>query len=109
LYIIGYCFRSIFKNMTITFGIIVYIFSFFILEIVALFFYRNINMNFSFILTNIFWVALYFTLLKDKKLIISIFGIYFLMYYFNNININLMNVNFNLVGDFMKKVIGLQL
>ena len=99
LYIIGYCFRSIFKNMTITFGIIVYIFSFFILEIVALFFYRNINMNFSFILTNIFWVALYFTLLKDKKLIISIFGIYFLMYYFNNININLMNVNFNLVGD----------
>ena len=99
LYIIGYCFKSIFKNMTITFGIIVYLFSFFILEIVVLFFYRNMNMNLSFTITNIFWIALYFFLLKNKKLVMYIFGIYLLMYYFNNININLMNVNFNLLGD----------
>ena len=67
LYIIGYCFKSIFKNMTITFGIIVYLFSFFILEIVVLFFYRNMNMNLSFTITNIFWIALYFFLLNETS------------------------------------------
>lgn len=99
LLIIGYCFKLISKNTTITFGIIVYIFSFFILEIFALFFYRNMNLNLSFAITNICWVALFSFLLKNKKLIAAILGVYFIMYYFNNLNINLMNVNFNLIGD----------
>jgi hypothetical protein len=99
LFLIGYCFKSIFNNMTITFGIIVYIFSFFILEIGSLFFYKNMNLNLSFIITNTFWVLLFFFLLKNKKLIAAIFGVYFLMHYFNSMNINLMNVNYNLIGD----------
>ena len=56
LYSVGYCFKSLFNNMTVTFGIISYLFSFFILESIILFFYTDVNLHTIFFITNLFGV-----------------------------------------------------
>jgi len=98
-YSIGYSFKSINKKMTITFGIITYLFSYFILESIALFFYTGINLDITFLLTNFLWFIYFIFLLDNKKLLIINFFLYFLMYYFNNQFVNLMTVNANLSMD----------
>ena len=82
--------------MTITFGIITYLFSYFILESIALFFYTGINLDITFLLTNFLWFIYFIFLLDNKKLLIINFFLYFLMFYFNNQFVDLMTVNANL-------------
>jgi len=98
-YSIGYSFKSINKKMTITFGIITYLFSYFILESIALFFYTGINLDITFLLTNFLWFIYFIFLLDNKKLLIINFFLYFLMFYFNNQFVDLMTVNANLSMD----------
>jgi hypothetical protein len=98
-YSIGYSFKSINKKMTITFGIITYLFSYFILESIALFFYTGINLDITFLLTNFLWFIYFIFLLDNKKLLIINFFLYFLMFYFNNQFVDVMTVNANLSMD----------
>ena len=98
-YSVGYSFKSINKKMTITFGIITYLFSHFILESIALFFYTGINLDITFLLTNFLWFIYFIFLLNNKKLLIINFFLYFLMFYFNNQFVDLMTVNANLSMD----------
>ena len=99
LYSAGYCFKLLFKNMTITFGIISYLFSFFILETLVLFFYSDINLHHIFLITNLIWCLVYLVAKRDKKILMLSIALYFLMTYLNNYFIDLMSINMNIEGD----------
>ncbi len=99
LVLVGYCFKSVFSNMTITFGIITYLISFFIFETTVLFFYKDLNISNTFYITNLIWILFYFLFIENKKIIFSTVGFYFLMYYFNNFSFEMMNINSNIIGD----------
>lgn len=99
LFNFGLLIKKINKDITITFGIITYLFSFFILENIILFFLQNINLNLIFITTNIFWLLFFvknFKLLRNLKYLFLSFS---LQYIFNSIFINKFTVNKNVVDD----------
>ena len=85
--------------MTITFVIISYLFSFFILESLALFFYSNINLHNIFWITNLIWIAFYLVAKGDKKLLMMPIALYLFMIYLNNYFIDFMSINLNIEGD----------
>lgn len=99
LYSVGFCFKSIFSNMTVTFGIISYLFSFFILESIILFFYDDINLHTIFFTTNFLWCLFYLSAKKDNKRLLIAISLYLLMFYLNNSFIELFSVNMNIEGD----------
>ena len=98
-FLIGHCFKLVFNDMTITFGIITYIFSFFIFESFALFFYTSANLTLSFIVVNLLWLTFYIFYLKEKKIVFYVLISFFLMRYFNSSNFEMMSLNTNLIGD----------
>ena len=99
LYSVGFCFKLVFKKMTITFGIITYLFSFFILETLILFFYSEINLHTTFIIMNLIWLLFYLKTKSVNKIIVLPVLLYFLMTYLNNSFIDFMTVNTNIEGD----------
>ncbi len=99
LFSVGYNYKSINKNMTITFGIITYLLSFFIFETFALFVYQDLNLNIAFYTTNIFWFFYFLTFLRKKRLLFVNLLLYSLMFYFNNQFLDLMTVNANVTMD----------
>ena len=98
-FLFGYCFKLVFNDMTITFGIITYIFSFFIFESFALFIYTDINLTLTFLIVNLLWLIFYIFFLEEKKMIFYILASYFSMRYFNSSNFEMMTLNTNLIGD----------
>ena len=99
LLLIGCSFKLINKNMTITIGIIAYLISFFLVEAIALIFYESMNLNVTFIVTNLLWFAYYFLRLKNRLLLFGIILSYLIMHLFNSQYINLMTINTNLTMD----------
>tara|TARA_B110000008_G_scaffold122810_1_gene125304 strand:+ start:10872 stop:12251 length:1380 start_codon:yes stop_codon:yes gene_type:complete len=99
LFSIGYCFRLIHINMTVTIGIIAYLFSFYIIEIATLFFYKNMNIHITFVATNLLWFIYYLIYLNQKKMLGLIIFFYTAMVYFNNFYFNLMTINSNIEMD----------
>ena len=99
LYSVGYCFKAVFNNMTVTFGIISYLFSFFILESIILFFYTDVNLHTIFFITNLLWCFLYLSTKRDNKLLLISISLYFLMLYINNYFIDFLSINMNIKGD----------
>lgn len=97
--LIGYSFKLINKNMTITIGIIAYLISFFLVEVIALIFYERMNLNVTFIVTNLLWFAYYFLRLKNRLLLFGIILSYLITHLFNSQYINLMTINTNLTMD----------
>ena len=85
--------------MTITFGIITYLFSFFILETLILFFYSEINLHTTFIIMNLIWLLFYLKTKSVNKIIVLPVLLYFLMTYLNNSFIDFMTINTNIEGD----------
>jgi len=99
LYSVGYCFKSLFNNMTVTFGIISYLFSFFILESIILFFYTDVNLHTIFFITNLLWCLFYLTAKRENKLLLISISLYFIMFYINNYFIDFLSINMNIKGD----------
>ena len=99
LLLFGYCFKLVFNYLTITFGIITYIFSFFIFESFVLFFYADINLTLTFIIVNFLWLIFYVIFLEEKRLIFYMIASYFSMRYFNSSNFEMMSLNINIIGD----------
>ena len=56
------------------------------------------NLNITFIVTNL-WFAYYFFYLKNRLLLSGIILSYLIMYLFNSQNLNLMTINANLTMD----------
>lgn len=99
LYSVGYCFKSVFNNMTVTFGIISYLFSFFILESIILFFYNDVNLHTIFFITNLLWCLFYLTAKGENKLLLISISLYFMMFCINNYFIDFLSINTNIKGD----------
>ena len=99
LYSVGFCFKLVYKNITITFGIITYLFSFFILETLILFFYSEINLHTTFVIMNLIWLVFYLKSKSVNKILVIPIFLYFLMIYLNNSLIDFMNINTNIQGD----------
>ena len=99
LFSFGYCFKLVFNYMTITFGIITYMFSFFIFESFVLFFYTDINLTLTFFIVNFLWLIFYIIFLEEKRVIFYMIASYFSMRYFNSSNFEMMSLNINLIGD----------
>jgi len=99
LYSVGFCFKLVYKNITITFGIITYLFSFFILETLILFFYSEINIHTTFVIMNLIWLVFYLQSKSVNKILVIPILLYFLMNYLNNSFIDFMNINTNIQGD----------
>lgn len=99
LFSFGHCFKLVFNYMTITFGIITYIFSFFIFESFVLFFYADINLTLTFFIVNFLWLIFYIIFLEEKRVIFYMIASYFSMRYFNSSNFEMMSLNINLIGD----------
>ncbi len=97
--LIGYSFKLINKNMTITIGIISYLISFFLVETIALFFYVSMDINITFIVTNFLWLAYYVFRLRNRLLLFGIILSYLIMQLFNSQYMNLMTINTNLTMD----------
>ena len=72
LYLVGLCIKNLNSDLTITFGIILYLLSFFLIESIILFFYQNINIHMTFLLTNLIWTII-FLLKLEKKVCIFFF------------------------------------
>ncbi len=85
--------------MTMTMGIITYFISFFVVETLALFIYRNMNLSITFLITNLLWIIYFLIFLSEKKILIVNLALYFFMLYYNSRYINMMTVNANLVMD----------
>ena len=99
LYSLGFCFKLVYKNITITFGIITYLFSFFILENLILFFYSEINLHTTFVIMNLIWLVFYLKSKSVNKILLIPILLYFLMNYLNNSFIDFMSINTNIQGD----------
>tara|TARA_B100000131_G_scaffold30069_1_gene28182 strand:- start:394 stop:1785 length:1392 start_codon:yes stop_codon:yes gene_type:complete len=99
LFLFGNLFKEIYENLTITFGIIIYLISFFIFESVFLFFYKSVNLDTSFILINIIWLSFFIFKTKNKQYLAYLLISYLFMTYFNNSFNEIMTSNVNIIGD----------
>ena len=99
LYLIGLSIKHLINDITITFGIILYLISFFIIESILLFINQNINLHQSFLITNILWTILFLVKLKNKKFYFYTLLSYFVVNFFNNIFKDSLTSNININGD----------
>ena len=99
LYFVGRIIKNIFHLSSVSIGIVLYLFSFFFLDIVSLFFYTQISFNEIFIVVNIIWLVIVTRQKKNYEyLAYSIFS-YFLLNYFVDSFIEKLTKNNKLIGD----------
>ena len=94
---IGKCFNLINPNLNITFGIICYLFSFFLVELLILFFLQDMSINYSFGITNMLGFFFLKNLNEKKYFFIIIFS-YFTMFFLIINSFEWMTLNPNLLG-----------
>jgi len=99
LYLVGLCIKNLNSDLTITFGIILYLLSFFLIESIALFFYQNINLHMTFLLTNLIWTIIFLLKLEKKSLYFFSLISYLVLNYFNNLFNNSLTSEINISGD----------
>ena len=98
LYLVGLCIKNLNSDLTITFGIILYLLSFFLIESIILFFYQNINIHMTFLLTNLIWTIIFLLKLEKKFVFFSLIS-YLVLNYFNNFFNNSLTSEINIRGD----------
>ena len=99
LYSLGVSLKNIFPKLTIVFGIITYLISFYIFEILGLFINKEINFNFVIVVVNMVWIIYLVYSLNNKKLLILNFLSYGLLFSFNRYFLNNLSSNKNITGD----------
>lgn len=99
LYFIGSIFKSLKNNLTITFGIITYLISFYLVELIILFFYKEISLHSTFIIVNTLWL-MYFLISKIE--IIQLFKLissFLMLRIFTLLFFDKLTKNSNIIGD----------
>ena len=96
---LGYLNKLINSTFTITFGIILYLVSFFTFESIVYIFTTQINLHKTFVLVNGLWLI--YLILKLKRKIYILFPVttFILMRVFNFMHVNEITFNKNLIGD----------
>ena len=98
-YLIGLNFKLINKNFSITLGIISFLFSFYLFEMIVLFFYDNVNLDFSFYICSFIWFIYFLISLKNKIFAFFPIFLYFLMNIYNSYFFELMSKDINITMD----------
>jgi len=99
LILFGQLVDKLFNFQNISISIIFYLFSFFIIDIVILFFYRDLSFSQVFVFTNIVWLSYFLIKKRDLKFVFYIALSYFSLNYFISNFKNFLTKNNNLLGD----------
>ena len=99
LYQIGKQIKLLTKNITISTGIIVYLFSFYLCNLLVLFFVGDFTFNVNFLITNIFWIVIFLLKYKNAKPLKQVTLSYLSMIIFNRYLYFLQSKNVNIFGD----------
>lgn len=97
LLFVGMKIKQIYSLPYISTGILCYLFSFFIFDILVLFFNHNLKFSNLFIFVNSIWII--FIFIKNKISSFLILITYLLLNYFSNTFINKLSLNKNIIGD----------
>ena len=99
LYLVGNLVKKIFKYDSLSVGIITYLFSFFIIDLLILFFYQQLTFIQIVMIVNLLWFTLFIFKSKDiKNLLQIIFSIFSLRLFFDFFESRLTK-NKNIIGD----------
>ncbi len=99
LVVIGFLIKELLSLPYISTGIVIYFFSFFVLDNLILFFYNKLSFFYLFIISNIIWVFI-FVIFSSRKLFLLIsFFLYGLLNFFNSSNLTHLTINKNIIGD----------
>lgn len=97
LLFVGIKIKQIYSLPYISTGIVCYLFSFFIFDILVLFFNHNLKFSNLFIFVNSIWII--FIFIKNKISSFFILFTYLLLNYFSNAFINKLTLDKNIIGD----------
>tara|TARA_B100000131_G_scaffold323146_1_gene380122 strand:+ start:1627 stop:2868 length:1242 start_codon:yes stop_codon:yes gene_type:complete len=100
LFSVGTIIKKCFNLNSKSIGIMLYIYSFLVVDILTIFFTKSLTFNSIFIFTNALWVLVLLSRLKEEyfQLILAIFP-YLLLNSFNNYFLEKLTINNNLIGD----------
>ena len=99
LYLVGNFVKKIFKYDSVSVGIITYLFSFFIIDLLILFFYQQLTFIQIIMIVNLLWLSFFIFKSRDiKNLLQIIFTIFSLRMFFEFFESRLTKNN-NIIGD----------
>jgi hypothetical protein len=96
---VGFLIKKLFSLPYISAGIVVYFFSFFVLDNIVLFFYNGLSFSHLFFITNIIWIIIFIIFSSNKPLILISLSLYGLLNLFNIKNLDHLIINKNIIGD----------
>lgn len=95
----GYLVKLTNNSLTLTFGIILYLVSFFVFESILYIFTTQINLHTTFLLVNGLWLIYLFLNLNNKIYVLFPAATFILMRLFNLSQVNEISFSKNLIGD----------
>jgi len=95
----GYLVKLTNNSLTLTFGIILYLISFFIFESIGYIFTTQINLHTTFVIVNGLWLIYFLINLKKKIYILFPTSTFILMRLFNLSQVDEISFSKNLIGD----------
>ena len=95
----GYLVKLTNNSLTLTFGIILYLVSFFVFESIVYIFTTQINLHTTFLSVNVLWLIYLFLNLNNKIYVLFPALTFILMRLFNLSQVNEISFSKNLIGD----------
>ena len=99
LFNIGKAIKQSLKLNSISFSIVMYLFSFFVFDILILFIYQQLSFKNTFLFVNFLWFLFFLLFKQEFKTITLVFFNYFILNIFSRRYASFFSVNNNLVGD----------
>lgn len=99
LFNVGKVIKQALNLKSISFSIVLYLFSFFVFDILILFIYQQLSFKNTFLLVNFLWFLFFLIIKKEFKTTAFVLINYFLLNFFTRRYSKLFSVNNNLVGD----------
>lgn len=99
LFTIGFNFKSLNKNFSITLGIISYFISIYLFETLGLFVFDNINLNLSFYICSFIWFVYFLVSLEKKLFAFFPLFLYLISNFYNNYFFDLLTKDVNITMD----------
>ena len=98
LFVVGSLIKITLNLRSVSFSILVFLCSFFVFDAILLFFYKLLTFNEIFLIVNFAWL-IFFVFKKEYFRSILALSAYYLLDFFNNINIDMLTSDKNIIGD----------
>ena len=99
LFFMGRAIQKYFKISNTSFSIVIYLFSFFLVDTIILFAYKDFSFNEVFVITNLLWILTLLLNKESRKYLLSGVTFYLFHNYFFEMNNTLLSKNLNILGD----------